>query len=160
MIRYVNGDATCPLDNGPKAIVHCCNDIGAWGAGFTYGLTKRWKAPRNRYSAWFTSRVNFELGEIQLVEVEPDIVVVNLIGQHGVIGFSGDDVPDSVCQEPPIRYAAIRNGLKKVNEALTPEYSIHMPRIGCGLAGGEWKKVEEIINDELKDRLVTVYDYP
>jgi hypothetical protein len=33
-----------------------------------------------------------------------------------------------------------------------------MPRIGCGLAGGDWSTVEKIINDSLPDIDVYVYD--
>lgn len=28
MINYVIGDATAPQGEGPKFIVHCCNNIG------------------------------------------------------------------------------------------------------------------------------------
>ncbi|MDQ2711601.1 MAG: hypothetical protein M3Y24_05080 [Acidobacteriota bacterium] len=39
--------------------------------------------------------------------------------------------------------------------------SIHMPRIGSGLAGGSWEEVEEIIKRTLaRNGLeITVYDY-
>jgi len=37
--------------------------------------------------------------------------------------------------------------------------TVHMPRIGCGLAGGEWSKVEEIINEVMADVQVFVYDF-
>jgi hypothetical protein len=41
--------------------------------------------------------------------------------------------------------------------------SIHMPRIGCGLGGGDWSVVEEAILATLVDIYglsVTVYDLP
>jgi O-acetyl-ADP-ribose deacetylase (regulator of RNase III) len=40
--------------------------------------------------------------------------------------------------------------------------SVHMPRIGCGLAGGKWEEVEPIIQRELVVRgvSVTIYDLP
>jgi hypothetical protein len=36
-----------------------------------------------------------------------------------------------------------------------------MPRIGCGLAGGEWSKVEPLIEEHLcgAGLAVTVYDF-
>jgi hypothetical protein len=39
--------------------------------------------------------------------------------------------------------------------------SVHMPRIGCGLAGGKWEKIEPIIQKHLCDGGidVTVYDF-
>ena len=44
-IRYVIGDATAPEGEGPKVIVHVCNDIGGWGRGFVVALSKRWDKP-------------------------------------------------------------------------------------------------------------------
>ena len=39
--------------------------------------------------------------------------------------------------------------------------SVHMPRIGCGLAGGTWDRIEPLIVASLGARgvPVTVYDY-
>jgi hypothetical protein len=36
-----------------------------------------------------------------------------------------------------------------------------MPRIGCGLAGGNWIEIEKIVNRTLIDKniKVTVYDF-
>jgi hypothetical protein len=36
-----------------------------------------------------------------------------------------------------------------------------MPRIGCGLAGGQWTEIEPIINEKLLayDIETTVYDF-
>ena len=38
---------------------------------------------------------------------------------------------------------------------------IHMPRIGCGLAGGQWADIEKIIKDNLIAHEIetTVYDF-
>jgi O-acetyl-ADP-ribose deacetylase (regulator of RNase III) len=39
--------------------------------------------------------------------------------------------------------------------------SVHMPRIGCGLAGGRWEEIEPIISRTLgaRDIPTTVYDF-
>jgi len=61
----------------------------------------------------------------------------------------------------PVRYEAIRRGLQRVADfALTKKATVHMPRIGCGLAGGKWEEVGQIVEQELVDRGVatTVYD--
>jgi len=71
------------------------------------------------------------------VQVEPDLWVANLIGQHGLKPAGG---------MPPIRYEAIEAALSKIaQDAKKLKASVHMPRIGCGLAGGEWDEVEPII---------------
>lgn len=76
-----------------------------------------------------------------------------MIGQRGIkTGSSG----------PPVRYEAIAAGLAKVAEkARELNASVHMPRIGCGLAGGDWSKVEPLIEQTLVSTgvAVTVYDF-
>ena len=153
-INYVKGDATSPLGTGPRVLVHVCNDLGAWGKGFVVAVSKKWPAPEQSYRDWHKQGddVPFELGQVQFVEVEPSLWVANLIGQHG-IRRSG--------RVPPIRYDAVREGLQRVAEfALAHGATVHMPRIGCGLAGGSWNSIVPIIEEELtgKGLDVTVYD--
>ncbi len=155
-IEYKTGDATAPVGAGTKIIVHVCNDIGAWGRGFVMAVSKRWPEPERRYRAWHTGEAEppFALGEVQFVEVGENIWVANLIGQKDIRASQG---------VPPVRYEAIRAGLKKVTvEAKRLNASVHMPRIGCGLAGGDWSVIASIIQDELLSAgvRVTVYDLP
>jgi len=151
---YVEGDATSPSAPGPKIIVHVCNDIGKWGKGFVLAISKRWKAPEQTYKAAFTSAGGLSLGEVQFVPVTDAIVVANLVGQHGVATRTSTT--------PPVRYEAIESGLRKVcDRARANGALVHMPRIGCGLAGGDWSKVESIVRATLADVgiQVTVYDF-
>ena len=153
-IAYRIGDATRPEANGPKILVHVCNDAGGWGRGFVVAISRRWPQPERRYRAWHAGKESqpFALGEVQFVEVEPQLTVANLIGQHGLATRQ---------RMPPIRYDAIRSGLRRVSEiSLAASASVHMPRIGCGLAGGRWKEIEPIILAELCENgvPVTVYE--
>ncbi|MDR1976123.1 MAG: macro domain-containing protein [Campylobacteraceae bacterium] len=150
MIFFVQGDATDPKGEGNKIIAHICNDIGGWGRGFVLSLSKRWREPRSAYIRWFISQENFILGEVQFVAVSDQISVANMIAQRDVEAIDG---------VPPIRYDALEKCLSKVQkEAKRKDASVHMPRIGCGLAGGRWEKVEEIIKATLLDVDVFVYD--
>ena len=154
-ITYLKGDATSPQAKGVKLICHVCNDLGGWGKGFVLAVSRRWAAPEEEYRAWHAGRSgnDFELGAVQFVQVEPYVWVANMIAQRGVKqGSSG----------PPIRYAALAECLRKVGDkALELGASVHMPRIGCGLAGGKWSEVEPLIEEHLCARgvKVTVYDY-
>ena len=157
-INYIIGDAAKPVlaDKETGVLVHCCNDIGTWGAGFVLALSKRWSAPEAAYRAWSKGggqgEVPFKLGQVPFVLVEQNLWVANLIGQHGVGKQSGI---------PPIRYEAIREGLKQVATFATEHNAgIHMPRLGSGLAGGDWQIISQIISEELVNRhiRVTVYD--
>ncbi len=108
-----------------------------------FGEMARWLA----YLSGFRQRVS-KLGG----QVEQNLWVANLIGQHG-IGKKGP--------VPPIRYEAIREGLKQVALfAREHQAGVHMPRLGSGLAGGDWQNIsritlEELVNEQIS---VTVYD--
>lgn len=150
-IHYLKGDATEPIGDGMKVIVHVCNDLGAWGAGFVLALSKKWKKPELHYKKWKQSGINFKLGFVQPVVVENDIIVLNMIGQHGL---------RSMFNLIPLRYDALETCLSKVaSYCVSNNASVHMPRIGCGLAGGDWNKVEEIIQKTLLKENLEVYVY-
>jgi O-acetyl-ADP-ribose deacetylase (regulator of RNase III) len=165
-LKYLKGDATVPQAKGPKLIIHISNDAGGWGAGFVLAISKRWSEPEAMYRQWYRQRDpihnpeptaivmtsgRFQLGETQLVLVQPGVAVVNMVAQAGTrTGSKG----------PPIRYDALRTCLERVNDyAETFKASVHCPRIGCGLAGGKWDMVEPVIQETLKDRDVYVYDF-
>ncbi len=152
VIHYIIGDATNPKPPGNKIIVHICNDIGAWGKGFVLALSKRWSEPEKQYRAWFTSKENFSLGECQFIKVEKDVWVANIIGQHKIYNDEKGNAP--------IRYLAVENGLSLVAQfAKVHKASVHMPRIGCGLAGGTWDKIEPLIHKSLLQNDIETYVY-
>jgi O-acetyl-ADP-ribose deacetylase (regulator of RNase III) len=154
-IRYVRGDATVPSVKGAKLIAHVCNDIGGWGKGFVLALSRRWPEPEAAYRAWHRDRAanGFGLGAVQFVQVGPYTWVANMVGQRGIrTGSKG----------VPVRYEAIDAALGRVaDNAEELGASVHMPRIGCGLAGGKWTRVEPLIVERLVKRgiAVTVYDH-
>lgn len=169
MITYLTGDATLPIGDKyqPKIIAHVCNDIGAWGRGFVLSLSQRYPSAERAYRDWYQMNepagypelVPFRLGRLKLVQVTNDIHVANMIAQHGIMSKDGI---------PPIRYDALADCLAELRlhaRALSFRYNsdktttVHMPRIGCGLAGGEWSKVEEIVKRQLHDVNVYVYDF-
>ncbi len=150
-IKYLIGDATSPEVKGPKIICHICNDIGGWGRGFVVALSKRWKTPEKDYRDWYRSNSDFKLGNIRVIEVEEQLFVANMIGQHGIKRVKGD---------VPIRYEAVEECLGKLATiAAEKGASIHMPRIGCGLAGGKWGVIEPIIVRTLLEQNLNVYVY-
>lgn len=74
-----------------------------------------------------------------------------MIGQHGI---------KRAMSAPPIRYEAVDKCLDTVGgKAIETNASIHMPRIGCGLAGGRWEVIESYIQKHLVQRGIEVYVY-
>lgn len=166
-ITYIKGDATLPVGDGKKYIVHVCNDIGGWGRGFVLALSNKWESPEKKYREWNRngfyelpdmSKCKFELGNIQVVPVEDNLSVINMIGQHGCYPtvVNGEKIQ-------PIRYEALKECLHKVTKlAKANNVSVHMPMIGAGLAGGDWTVIEGIINNTLiqsgVDTTVYIFD--
>jgi O-acetyl-ADP-ribose deacetylase (regulator of RNase III) len=154
-IQYLQGDATAPQAQGRKIIAHVSNDQGGWGKGFVLAVSRRWPEPEAAFRSWHRDRAHndFGLGALQLIQVEPLVWVANMIGQHGIrTGSKG----------PPVRYDAIQSALAELRRpAVELGASVHMPRIGCGLAGGRWELIEPLIEAELTAHgvKVTVYDY-
>jgi O-acetyl-ADP-ribose deacetylase (regulator of RNase III) len=161
-IRYLKGDATAPQGEGGKLLVHSCNDIGSWGRGFVLALSKRWPRPEQEYRRWFKEKTientddlevtgKFALGEVLFVNVEPNIWVANIIGQHDIGTQAG---------RPPVRYDAIRQGLLHCSHFCTRlGYSAHMPRLGAGLGGASWPAIETQIKDCLANKGVECFVY-
>ncbi len=172
-LKIIQGDATKPehLGEVPIIIPHCCNDIagGAWGKGFVLGLNKAFGiGPKEAYHEWasggaFIGSKNvkisggYKLGAVQFVKlIEPSkTVIANMIAQRGVgLDWSG---------RSPIRYGALSRAMVLVKDfALTYGASIHMPRFGSGLAGGNAEAIEALVRETWVDYGidVTIYDFP
>lgn len=156
MVTYVKGDATKPIGDGPKIIAHICNDEGGWGAGFVLAIDKMHPRPREWYKELYANyrrqqHLFIPLGSTEFVPAGRDITVANMVAQHRTIRTN----PKPIC------YKSLEFCLEKVAAyAIDEEATVHMPRIGCGLAGGDWNVVESIIDRTLtlRDIDVTVYD--
>ncbi|MBS6715004.1 MAG: hypothetical protein KH231_05975 [Dialister sp.] len=149
-INYVIGDATRPIGEGTKIIAHVCNNKGGWGAGFVLALSKKWSEPETCYRSAALSN-DLLLGKTMFVNVENGIVIANMIAQNG---YKSAENP---C---PLDYTALGICLDDVrNFADEIGASVHMPRIGCGLAGGKWNEIELIIKSNLCAFGVPVYVY-
>lgn len=163
-IKYIRGDATRPETWSNTIIAHICNDDGKWGKGFVMALSRRWPEPEAKYRAWYKDRdrpsSGFKLGAVRFVQVKtidtllsPDIKiwVANMIAQHGVRG-SGNLTP--------IRYGALSTALQHIAEfAKKNDASVCMPKIGTGLSGGDWNKIERLIIEAIVDQGITVTVY-
>jgi O-acetyl-ADP-ribose deacetylase (regulator of RNase III) len=148
-MQYITGDATAPVRDGNKIIAHVCNDIGAWGAGFVLAISKRWPQPKAEYLKENSLRP-LMLGSLSLIQVEKSVWVANMIAQRGI---------RTQARVPPIRYDALKQCLGILSvEAQKLQATVHMPRIGCGLAGGKWEFVEPLIRESLAKTEVFVYD--
>lgn len=138
-LHHIIGNVLEPIKK-PAMIIHVCNDVGGFGKGFVVPLANKYPQTKLEYLKWYKSG-NLKLGEVQFVQVEPNICVANMIAQHDIKWKKGI---------PPIRYPALKECLKKIYEkALNENYIVASPRIGCVLAGGLWEIVELIIQQRM-----------
>jgi O-acetyl-ADP-ribose deacetylase (regulator of RNase III) len=152
-IIYIRGDATSPRGPGKKLLVQLVNDSAlSWGGhGFAAAVRRKWPTAQDAYTKQVVKDKTFlRLGNVILHNVAPDLILSSLVGQRGY-GFS---------ERPRVRYGAIRDGLVKLSSiAKQSAASVHMPRIGTGLAGGAWPVVEEIVREVLIGAGVPVFVY-
>jgi len=127
-------------------IVHVVNDVGAWGAGFSGALGGHYLWAEQSYRAW-TGRA-LGLSSWTWSPREIMLGVGHLCAQRGLPSRANPHPLDLDALDKCLAYTSI----------LPTTHSIHMPRIGCGLAGGTWVEVEPLIRKHLDRHAVFVYD--
>lgn len=146
MIRYIKGNALEPTER-PAVIMHICNNIGAWGRGFVKAISEKWELPEQAYR-----EMEYKvLGEVQAVGVESGIWVCNMIAQNGVKNRNNPR---------PISYEALARCTYKVAVfAKEIGATVHAPKIGTGLAGGNWDVIKVILENGIgRECDVTIYE--
>lgn len=138
-LHYVIGDALEPIKK-PALIIHCCNDIGKMGRGFVVPMADKYPKAKKDYLNWFaTGKPN--LGDVQFVQVTPDICIGNMIAQHDNKPINGI---------PPIRYSALEVCLiVAFKKAEAENLIVAGPRFGAALAGGNWDIIERLIKSNM-----------
>ncbi len=140
-----------------RIVAHVVNDVGGWGSGFTRSVSRFSPLPAERYRSWARGeRGEFTLGMVQVVNThEPHFAIINMLCQHGY----------SRRLEAAIRYDSLNQCLEKLgriahylSSGIPSRVEILIPRIGCGLAGGTWSRVEPLIAEHLFAYDVYVYD--
>lgn len=83
-----------------------------------------------------------------------DIILVTVVNSYTQYS-PGSSLPGETI---PLDYGALRLCMKKINYTFKGKH-IGLPKIGAGLAGGDWNRVESIIKEELRDCDVTIVEY-
>jgi O-acetyl-ADP-ribose deacetylase (regulator of RNase III) len=157
MIKYVKGDLFEHIEED-CIISHCCNDSGAWGAGFVLAINKNLGLKPRTDFINASKNWNYDLGDVNYSRVKHEkgfVTVANMCGQHGVgAGSTGD-----LRVTKPIRYAALVHAMEDVaryvNEYPQP---ILAPKFGSVLAGGNWEFIRELIEEIWGNHDVTIFE--
>jgi O-acetyl-ADP-ribose deacetylase (regulator of RNase III) len=149
-MRVVGGDLIrLALEGRFDVIVHGANCQCAMGAGIAKAI--RATFPEAYKADLRTAKGDrAKLGTISVAEIAPDdrrLVVVNAYTQ---LDYRGRGVR--------VDYDAVRRAMQEVKRRFSGK-RIGYPKIGAGLAKGDWSKLSEIIDAELAGEDHTLVDY-
>lgn len=154
MIKYEIGNL---VKSDCDVIIHGCNCFHTMGSGIAKEIKEDYPAAyaADKVTSWGGIS---KLGKISYIDIRnkyfPDkkIRVVNAYTQYKYGREEGKVYAD---------YDAIQSALQKVNDMFPVEFfpniKIGMPKIGAGLAQGDWTIIEAIINKVFSSRTVYVY---
>lgn len=132
MIEYREADLFDVIPEFARGVVvaHVCNNIGAWGAGFTRGLSQRFPETERAFRVWsdprrlgqgpvrvHTTSGRYALGAVQLVRLSDAVSVVNMVAQVGIgVGPRLDYAALGTC----LSYLAVAGPVQDAGVVLLP----------------------------------------
>lgn len=147
-INYVRGNLIELADNGEfDMIIHGCNCFATMGAGIALPIGKKWPLAKNIDSLTKRGCVD-KLGSYSIAEVKTKIgtnlKIMNAYTQY----------------KPGANFSLshLQSVLLRVREKFS-DLNIGIPLIGCGIGGGNWVDVENMLNTKFSDLLITVVIY-
>jgi O-acetyl-ADP-ribose deacetylase (regulator of RNase III) len=155
MYNEVYGDLILLAKEGKfDVITHGCNCLSQMGAGIAPQMAKAFGCDRFEMERWGPTIE--KLGNIDY-ERKPigygmELTIVNSYTQYKY----GKNHTDGVSK--PLDYEALTLCMRKINNTFKGKH-IGLPQIGAGLAGGDWNRIKNIIQTELRDCNVTVVIY-
>lgn len=149
-MKVVHGDLLALARRGDfDVIVHGCNCFCAMGNGIAGQVKRQFPAAFDADKKTIKGE-RAKLGTCSTAALDIEgrsLVIVNAYTQY--TWSKREQVAD---------YQAIRSCMR----AIKVEYRgqrIGLPRIGAGLAGGDWQVIAAIIDEELADEDVTLVEY-
>lgn len=136
-MRMIDGDI---LTVNRGIVVHQVNCQRVMGAGLALQIRKKYP----RHYEDYVSRIP-HLGGLVISQINSELYVIGVYGQERY-GKSGRQTD----------YAALEKGLKAVKRIAAEKHlPVYVPYgIGCGLAGGSWDVVKQIVAASVPDAFV------
>lgn len=154
-MKYINADIT---KTKYGIIIHGCNCQFSMGAGVAKQIKLVFPRAYKEYASLKNKIRRSEklLGSVQFVNINDDLIIGNMFTQV----YYG--------KRPGIKYADI-NAIEKcleevIKHAINLEMDIHSVKVGCGLAGLDWKSevlpiYERLANSYNYSDNITIYDF-
>jgi len=160
------------LDNKRGIIGHQVNCIGVMGGGLALQIRRMYPYAYEQYHQFYESG-DLKLGVVLTVAVENDLCIANMAAQDGITDFKkilNKMVEDNVVIDldsgvsvfaqsgVATDYDALTKCLRTVAELSRKlDLPLYLPfRLGCGLAGGDWKIVRKLIEENAPEATICV----
>lgn len=151
IVKYEVGDLIKYAKSGYCNIAHGCNCFNTMGAGIAKQIKKE-------FPSAYTEDCKTERGDETKLGIfshsfnrDYEIYIFNLYTQYHFKGYNN------------INYQALENAFNCLNkfcieQQITDEI-LGIPKIGAGLAGGNWNEIEPIINETTPNLNIIVFLY-
>jgi len=145
-MKEVRGDLIrLALEGEFDVIAHGCNCFCNMGAGIAAQI-------KHHFPQAYTVDKRTAHGS------KAKLGLCSIVQQHGVWIVNAYTQFDFGGGKRNVSYPAIRKCMKFIKNNFSGE-RIGLPLIGCGLAGGDWERVKNIIMAELHDEDVTIVHF-
>jgi O-acetyl-ADP-ribose deacetylase (regulator of RNase III) len=164
MYTEIEGDLIKLAQRGKfDVITHGCNCFCQMGTGVAPQMAKAFACnDPEKYYGESTDRKGdmTKLGNIEdyawfVFDEEGNRRRLNVVNAYTQYNY-GKNHADGVAK--PLDYEALALCMRKINYRFKGKH-IGLPKIGAGLAGGDWNIIKNIIQTELKDMQVSVVIY-
>lgn len=166
-LKIIRGDLFYKIEdniragnNGTSILVpHVCNNINLFGGGFADAVSQHYPEVKENYHLLGSKFLKNSLGYVQFVEVlkipnfNHRLIFANMIAQNGIINKKNPR---------PLNYFALAQCMNNVKKYIQQHFNdepiqIRCPKFGCGLAGGNWTFIKDLINDIWYSNNVYIY---
>lgn len=130
-------------------IIHGCNCMWAMGAGIAKGIKATFPEAYEADCATPKGERG-KLGTISTARIERNGRVLTVVNAYTQFHWRG--------KKPLADYDAIRFTTREVAQGFAGQ-RIGYPRIGAGMAGGDWDRIAKIIDEELASQDHTLVEY-
>ena len=149
-MKVIKGDLIkLALDGVFDVIIHGCNCQCAMGAGIAKSIKKHFPEAYNA-DLQTVKGDESKLGSISFATVIRENKELTIVNGYTQYHWRGSGVL--------VDYEAIRSVMREVKSAFSGK-RIGYPRIGAGLAKGDWDLISRIINEELDGEDHTLVEY-
>jgi O-acetyl-ADP-ribose deacetylase (regulator of RNase III) len=155
MINYIDGDLIKLAKEGTfDVITHGCNCMSTMGAGIAPQMAKAFGVDEYPLESFTRKGDINKLGQIEWF-FERDGAIPFVVNSYTQYNY-GVNHKDGTFK--PIDYDALTMCMRKINHVFKGKH-IGLPKMGAGLAGGDWDRIKNIIQTELKDMKISVVVY-